>query len=321
MSNVDSVHGQLIGGLGARFDERFDHSQYISITMEFRCNLKCVHCMIEGTMDKLQPQNKETFKKLLAHNKVHKIWKGLILTGSEITLMKDLPELAMQAKSSGFDHIRIQTHGMHLAQSSYCKKLIASGIDEYFVSVAGADAFTHDTITVVGGSFDKTIKGLENIDQYENAVSITNTVVTANSYRQLPEIVNRLRHLNKLIQMEFWVYWPMKERDEKNLIPSHKAVAPYLKEAIRLARGYGRRVEVKNFPTCMLGEYGDAVVNAQPELIIDPDFWDEFSRNGFYQCPYFDECEADNCLGLNTAYINTHGIETDVLKPIKRALR
>lgn len=309
----------LAGNMDTTFDDRFDHSQYISITMEFRCNLKCVHCMIEGTMDNLEPQNRETFDRLLAHNKQEKSWRGLILTGSEITLMKDLPELAEKAKEAGFEHIRIQTHGMHLAQSSYCKKLIESGVDEYFVSVAGADAHTHDTITVVGGSFDRTIKGLENIDQYDHAVSITNTVVTANSYRQLPDLVKRLSHLKNLIQMEFWLYWPMKEQDEKGLIPSHHAVLPYLKEAIRLAHHYGRRVEVKNFPTCMLEEYGDTVVNAQPELIIDPDFWDEFSRNGFYQCPHIEICEADNCLGLNTAYINTHGMDEGMLVPIRKS--
>ena len=302
------------------FDDRFDHSQYISITMEFRCNLKCVHCMIEGTMDNLEPQSRGTFDKLLAHNKQEKSWKGLILTGSEITLMKDLPELAQKAKAAGFEHIRIQTHGMHLGQASYCKTLVNSGVDEFFVSVAGADAHTHDTITVVGGSFDRTIKGLENIDQYENAISITNTVVTANSYRQLPDLVKRLSHLKNLKQMEFWIYWPMKEQDEKKLIPSHHAVLPYLKEAIQLAKHYGRRVEVKNFPICLLEEYGYTVVNAQPELIIDPEFWDEFSRNGFYQCPHIDICEADNCLGLNTAYINTHGMDEGLLIPITKDL-
>ena len=34
----------------------YDHSDYVSMTMEFRCNLKCVHCMIEGTMDRLAPE-------------------------------------------------------------------------------------------------------------------------------------------------------------------------------------------------------------------------------------------------------------------------
>jgi len=37
-----------------------DHEKYVSLTMEFRCKLKCVHCMIEGTMDRLAPTSDET---------------------------------------------------------------------------------------------------------------------------------------------------------------------------------------------------------------------------------------------------------------------
>ncbi len=43
----------------------YDHTKYVSLTMEFRCNLKCVHCMIEGTMDRLAPESDESFHKLL----------------------------------------------------------------------------------------------------------------------------------------------------------------------------------------------------------------------------------------------------------------
>ena len=66
----------------------FDHSRYVSMTMEFRCNLKCVHCMIEGTMDHLVPQSVEDFTRLLEYNRHQHAWTGLILTGSEITLLR-----------------------------------------------------------------------------------------------------------------------------------------------------------------------------------------------------------------------------------------
>ena len=70
---------------------RFDHSRYVSMTMEFRCNLKCVHCMIEGTMERLAPQTYGQFQELLEYNARRREWQGLILTGSEITLHRDLP--------------------------------------------------------------------------------------------------------------------------------------------------------------------------------------------------------------------------------------
>jgi len=286
------------------------------MTMEFRCNLRCAHCMIEGTMDRLKPESGERFGELLAENARHRRWKGLILTGSEITLNRDLPELASRARAAGFEHVRIQTHGMHLAQPDYCETLIAAGIDEYFVSVAGPDAQSHDAITTVPGSFDKTLRGLEILDGHDGVVSLTNSVVTSRSFHLLPQIVDRLAHLRNLVQMEFWVYWPMSETDEKDLVAPYPAIAPYLREAVTRAKALGRGVEVKNFPQCLLGEHGAALMNTQPQLFIDPAFWPEFMRNGFYQCVYRDRCASTECLGLSTAYIDKFGYDENILHPI-----
>ena len=295
----------------------FDHRDYVSMTMEFRCNLRCVHCMIEGTMDRLQPESDGRFAALLAENARTRRWKGLILTGSEITLRRDLAELAKQARAACFEHVRIQTHGMHLAQRGFSEVLVAAGIDEYFVSVAGPDAQTHDAITTVAGSFDKTLRGLEILDRFEGVATLTNSVVTSRNYSLLPQIVERLGHLRNLVQMEFWVYWPMSESDEKDLIAPHAAVLPYLREAVARARRLGRGVEIKNFPECLLGEDAAALSNAQPQLFVDPAFWPEFMRNGFYQCVYRDRCASTECLGLSTAYIAKYGYDERILRPIQ----
>lgn len=293
----------------------YDHSKYVSLTMEFRCNLACKHCMIEGTMDRLAPQSDDVFDKLLEHNARTGEWSGLILTGSEITLRRDLPDLARRARASRFEHVRIQTHGMHLGRPAYSKMLVEAGVDEFFVSIAGEDAASHDAITTVAGSFDKSLRGLEILDGYDNVATITNTVVTAESYRLLPGIVKALAHLKKLTQMEFWFYFPMNETDEKGLVANHLDALPYLREATQMARALGREVEIKNFPQCLLGDDSILLVNDQPQLFIDPAFWDEFARNGFYQCPHRDKCVSKQCLGLNSAYIERFGDHKDVLRP------
>jgi MoaA/NifB/PqqE/SkfB family radical SAM enzyme len=295
--------------------QRFAAEDYVELTMHFKCNLKCEHCMIEGTMDWLKPESMDEFERILALNAQQRRWKGLILTGSEVTLRSDLPDLARMARASGFAHVRIQTHGMRLADKAYCRELVDAGVDEYFVSVTAADAASHDAITGVLGSFDKTIQGLENLDALDGVVSLTNTVITRRSYRQLADVVERLSHLRCLAQMEFWNYWPMRETDNKDLIASHLEVLPFLREAIAAARAYGRAVAVKNFPECLLGEDRDALDNGQPKLIIDPEFWPEFMRNGFHQCVHRRYCGASRCLGLNTAYVNKYGWHADVLVP------
>jgi hypothetical protein len=119
--------------------------------------------------------------------------------------------------------------------------------------------------------------------------------------------------------MEFWVYWPMSESDEKDLIAPHAEIAPYLREAVARARALGRGVEIKNFPQCLLGDEGSALMNTQPQLFVDPAFWPEFMRNGFYQCVYRDRCASTECLGLSTAYIAKFGYEDKILHPLTSA--
>jgi len=303
--------------------KRFVHDEYVELTMHFRCNLKCEHCMIEGTMDWLQPETDGRLDEVIAENARHRKWKGVIFTGSEVTLRRDLPELARRARAGGFEHVRIQTHGMRLANKRYCRELVDAGIDEYFVSVTAADAATHDAITEVPGSFDKTLRGLENLEEFDGVVSLTNTVVTKRSYRQLPAVVERLAHLKRLVRMDFWNFWPMRENDDKDLIASHFDVLPFLREAIVAGRRLGRGVEVKNFPECLLGELRDALDNDQPKLIIDPAFWPEFMRNGFHQCVHRQACGSRQCLGLNTAYVKKFGWHADALTPfpLERPLR
>lgn len=294
-----------------------DHNQYISVTMEFRCNLRCTHCMIEGTMDRLVPTTVDDFDRILRDQAERAPWQGLVLTGSEITLHRDLPNLVRRAKAAGFAHIRIQTHGMQLSRKGYLDTLIDAGVDEFFVSVAGHDANSHDTITQVSGSWDKMIAGFDLLELHEADVCvITNTVVTAQSYRFLPLIVKALQPYRRVVQHEFWNYFPMAETDSKSLIVPYKELMPILRDTINACDNTGRRVEVKNIPECLLGPRRDALVNTQPTLVIDPEFWREFDRNHFYHCPHQNTCSSKECLGLTSAYIGRFGDENDILNPI-----
>ncbi|MCP4788371.1 MAG: radical SAM protein [Fuerstiella sp.] len=297
----------------------FQHSDYVEMTVHFRCNLKCKHCMILDSMHWLKPADDTELEELLDENRQARKWKGLILTGAEVTLRKDLPELAQRARAAGFEHVRIQTHAMRLADLSYCETLVESGIDEYFVSVTAGNAERHDHITEIPGSFAKTLQALRNLDTFDNVRLMTNTVVTRLSYECLPRVVELLKDLRNLVQMDFWNYWPMEEEGNPELLVSHFDVQPFLKQSIQLARQYGRHVEVKNFPHCLMGETANALQNDQPELRIDPKFWDEFNRNGFEQCAYRDVCGSKQCLGLNTAYVNHFGWHEDQLSPLPRS--
>jgi MoaA/NifB/PqqE/SkfB family radical SAM enzyme len=293
-----------------------DHDGYFSIALEFRCNLRCTHCMIEGTMDRLSGASPQDFDAVLERKRRGAPWQGLVLTGSEITLRRDLPNLARRARAAGFAHVRIQTHGAHLHRETYLNRLVEAGVDEFFVSVAGPDAEIHDAITCMPGSFGRMAAGLKLIDAHPAPLRIiTNTVVTAQSFLHLPKIAEFLMQFDRVVQAEFWNYFPMAETDVKSLIVPLADLMPPLRQAISVLRRGGRKVEVKNVPECLLEDQRGALVNNQPELLIDPAFWTEFDRNRFYQCPHQASCASDQCLGLTQAYIRRFGDGADLLKP------
>lgn len=267
-------------------------------------------------MERLQPQSDEQFAEVLSVQQRERRWRGIILTGSEITLLAQLPELAARAREAGFERVRIQSHGMKLANPNYLDRLITAGVNEFFISIPGCDSATNDEITQVPGSWQKAYQGLLNLGAYPQALAITNSVITRKSFALLPQIVANLGQLKALKQMEFWFYWPMTERDERDLVPRFSAAQPYLLAAIAAAEQLGLRVEVKNFPQCLLGEYRDRLCNDQPLLLIDPAFWQQFERNGFYQCSHRSQCQSTQCLGLNSAYLARYGDERELLQPI-----
>ncbi len=299
-----------------RLKHLFHYDDYVEVTMHFKCNLKCVHCMIENTMDWLEPEGLTRLEEVCAYNDQYRRWRGIIFTGSEVTLNADLPKWVNMARHHGFERVRIQTNGIRLSDYAYCRELIDGGVNEFFISVTAADAETHDSITKVKGSFEKTIRGLHNLDSFNDVVSITNTVVTTLSFTHLPILVRELGHLKNLARMDFWNFWPMNENDDKDLIASHLDVLPCLRDAIAEAHKLGRAVEVKNFPECLLADDGQSLDNGQPKLVIDPAFWPEFMRNGFNQCVFRDQCGSVKCLGLNTAYVKKYGWHEDVLVPL-----
>ena len=160
------------------------------------------------------------------------------------------------------------------------------------------------------------VQGLENLDGIAGVATATNTVITRRSFTHLPLVVQRLSHLKQISRHEFWSYFPMNEADLRNLLVPHAEVLPYLQAAIEAAEVRGVGVAVKNFPECLLGSRRAALDNSQPKLVIDPEFWPEFMRNGFHQCAFRAQCQSKQCLGLNTAYIEKFGWERHLLQPL-----
>ncbi len=273
-------------------------------------------------MSQLQPTSGEQFDVVLQAQKDKRPWIGIVLTGAEVTLRHDLPEIVARARDAGFERIRVQTHGMQLQRHAYLDRLVAAGVNEFFVSVTAGNEAKHDAITKVAGSWRRMRAGLELIERHYPQVSvITNTVITSESVAELPGVVAAFQGYRSVVQHEFWNFFPMEEIDLKSLcVPLSELMLP-LRAAITAAHAAGRLVEVKNVPECLFDDDRAVLVNKQPQLIIDDAFWIGFDRNGFHTCPHRSVCASSECLGLTTAYVRRFGDEADRLRPLSSATK
>jgi radical SAM protein with 4Fe4S-binding SPASM domain len=146
------------------FDMRFSRLPILSeIALTYRCNLKCEFCYAGcnctvnpagSTREMTTQEAKEALRRIRHQAKV----PSVSFTGGEATLREDLPELIREAKALDM-RVNLITNGTRVA----ARELADAGLDSAQVSLEGVTAATHDGVTSVPGSFERTLAGIEAI--------------------------------------------------------------------------------------------------------------------------------------------------------------
>lgn len=289
---------------------------YLTITIAFNCNNYCSSCMLDGMKEMLVPVSFERYKKILDENGKSGRYKCLIISGAEVTISHDIIKFAEYARDTEFfENIRIQTNGRRLSDMHYCKRLIAAGINEFFISLYGHDRKTHEALTRAENSFHETMSGLKNLNEL-NARVITNTVITRPNCEYLSDIVENVSMFNNIKHIEFWNYWPMKKDDTYDLLESNTKIQKYLLEAMRKGEEKGLSITVKGFPECLLNGYEEHLDNTMSRTIIDDLYWRQFCQNEEGQCRFKEICESTECKGVTGTYLKKFGASEEIYTPI-----
>jgi cyclic pyranopterin phosphate synthase len=288
----------------------------LMVTFAFRCNIACTFCMVEDVLNVYEGTSLDAFKR---HVETHGLPSGLrrvIFSGGEVTLAKELVDYAQFARSlPGVEHVRIQTNATRLAHPAVLDALRTAGVDEYFVSLHAADAPTYDALVQREGAFDEIVAGVRAIVASGAAFDSNTAIVDAN-HRDLPRVVDLASSLG-VRSMEFWNYWPRADEDDGRAMSAPvSATRPYLLDALRSC--VERRIApvVKWFPRCLLDDFAWCQDDGQPPALIPDEYW---NRRPIYACLYEGICAhaPDPCSGLSEAYVQRHGWEHDVLRPLR----
>jgi MoaA/NifB/PqqE/SkfB family radical SAM enzyme len=139
------------------FAEAIPLSAQFEIT--YRCNHLCTFCYNSptGQREMTTPQIFEALRKIADFGVLY-----LTLTGGEALCHKDFYKIAGEARRLGMA-LRIYSNGYLISDKRVARKIAALNPVEVEISLHGATAPTHEALTKIKGSFDKTIKALENL--------------------------------------------------------------------------------------------------------------------------------------------------------------
>jgi MoaA/NifB/PqqE/SkfB family radical SAM enzyme len=127
----------------------------------YRCNHLCTFCYNSPTAENELSTSKilEALGKIADFGVLY-----LTLTGGEPLCHKDFFEIAGEVKKLEMA-LRIYSNGYLLADPAFARRVAELTPFEVEISLHGARAETHEALTKIRGSFDKTLRGLRNLKE------------------------------------------------------------------------------------------------------------------------------------------------------------
>ncbi len=172
------------------------------LAVTYRCNLKCsfcyagCNCTSNPTGDDREMTSQEIRSVLDTIFLKAKV-PSVSFTGGEPTLRPELPELIDYAANLGF-RVNLITNGTCMTPS-LAKSLVGAGLASAQVSLEGVTKRTHERVTAVLGSFEKTIAGVTNLKSTGIRVH-TNTTINRDNLEecaQMPAFVKNVLGLER----------------------------------------------------------------------------------------------------------------------------
>ena len=280
--------------------------QRVDIKVGFQCNNHCRFCVQGNKREEYPDKTTKEIKRIL--KEARKKHQGVVFTGGEPTIRKDLPGLVEYAKKLGFKVIQIQSNGRMFAYKKFCENLIKKGVSEFALALHGHNAELHDSLTTVSGSFEQTTTGIKNLKSLGQRI-LMNTVITKPNYKYLPQIAKLLVNLRvnqfqfAFIHINRIILENRKLIDE--IVPRKSEVMPYIKKGLQIGINAGVRVMTEAIPYCFMQGYEDYIAE---KIIPDGAVYDanwSIEDYGKYRktegklkgpnclkCKYFKVCEG-----------------------------
>ncbi len=161
------------------------------------CNNNCIFCMEEDREGRYVTNSATSDQSVQWILQQHEQYEEVCFTSGEPTTNKRLHHWVKMAHDAGAQWVSMMTNGRALGHERYARRLMALGMNKFYISIHGHEQRLHEGLTRTPGSFAQTVAGIETIARYKRygLALHTSTVVTK---RNLPHLAEIYRFLRKL---------------------------------------------------------------------------------------------------------------------------
>ncbi|MDD5653574.1 MAG: radical SAM protein, partial [Candidatus Omnitrophica bacterium] len=220
----------------------------LDINLGYICNNNCLFCYFLGRKKECVNIDGKKARDIMLQAKRSGI-KVFEVTGGEPALRKDIVELVSFASGKlGIKDITVITNGSRFSDENFVSEMKNAGMNDVLISIHGANAEIHDTLTQNKGSFENAIRAIKNI--VSQGISCrSNTVITSVNYKQVPEIAGLMHNLG-VKQLNFILFAPLDDARamQKQLWVKYSDAISYLRVAIDRYKDDFKNISVKALP-------------------------------------------------------------------------
>ena len=279
-----------------------------TIRINFHCNQACEFCFVSTHLPPAAEAAVRT-----AIETASREGAIVVLSGGEPTLNPRLAEYVALARREGAAAVELQSNATRLGDAVLVDALVAAGLDRAMISLHGATAAVSDAITGAPGTFEATLRGLDQLARTDIELRLNFVFCQANR-DQFPAMVDLVasRWPKAAIVFSFvGSHTDVVPRSE-SLIPRFRDVLPALTEGLARARQAGLRVtgfdSMCGLPLCLVpeSERGELAAVAVS---------DDTGGGEFVKTEACAGCrEQHRCFGVRRGYAEIHG--TGELHPL-----
>jgi MoaA/NifB/PqqE/SkfB family radical SAM enzyme len=159
------------------------------------CNNNCVFCMEEDREQRYVTNSQTTDETVTWILSQHERFEEVCFTSGEPTTNPRLHHWVKMAKDAGASCISMMTNGRALSHEKFARRLMALGMNRFYISIHGHTKKLHEGLTRTPDCFEQTLGGIDTIAKYKRfGIELhTSTVITKRNLPHMGDIYRFLR--------------------------------------------------------------------------------------------------------------------------------